>query len=212
MRTCTRGTPERRGPPAYVGNSPASGRDPSGLGECYAIVEFTYYLDTGEILSWRILGYEGDCGGGAGSGGGGGGGATPPPQPKPPECSVPSAPPGADINQNIRAAESRRFQALWFYNQVRNRGPWDYKQQGRKYEAFGNFNYGATGTAVGFGTGFLLRMGGWAQLRSGNWQPGSGSPLGGAPYGDDPRDQAQIQHGVNYYDALKAGRCDSKNM
>lgn len=37
---------------------------------------------------------------------------------------------------------------LWFYNQVRNGGPWDYKQSG--YEPFGNFNYGATGQRAGF--------------------------------------------------------------
>lgn len=26
-----------------------------------------------------------------------------------------------------------------------NKGPWDYKQQGKQYQEFGNFNYGATG-------------------------------------------------------------------
>lgn len=32
----------------------------------------------------------------------------------------------------------------YFYDQVRNKGPWDYKQQGGQYQAAGNFNYGVT--------------------------------------------------------------------
>ncbi len=42
--------------------------------------------------------------------------------------------------------------ADWFYNQVKNGGDWDYKQQakrdGKNYEAFGNFNFGATALAL----------------------------------------------------------------
>lgn len=47
----------------------------------------------------------------------------------------------------------------WFKNKVQNGGEWDYKQldkqdamrEGRdnKFEAFGNWNYGAVGTALG---------------------------------------------------------------
>jgi hypothetical protein len=47
--------------------------------------------------------------------------------------------------------------ALWYYDQIRDRGPWDFKyrdpavNEGKRsrYEAFGNFNYGAAGAAAG---------------------------------------------------------------
>ncbi|WP_310793426.1 polymorphic toxin type 44 domain-containing protein [Enterobacter sp. R1(2018)] len=52
---------------------------------------------------------------------------------------------------------------IWFYYQVRNHGPWDYKnQRGRKYAAFGNFNYGAVGAAAGIPDQILLRGAGAA--------------------------------------------------
>ena len=46
----------------------------------------------------------------------------------------------------LRDAQSRRLsQDLgWFYNQVKNKGPWHYKQQGAQYQDFGNFNFGLT--------------------------------------------------------------------
>lgn len=37
------------------------------------------------------------------------------------------------------------FLLSWFYSQVKNRGPWDFKQRGPQYENFGNFHYGAVG-------------------------------------------------------------------
>jgi hypothetical protein len=40
------------------------------------------------------------------------------------------------------------FGLLWFNNQVQYGGAWDYKQYGPQYEAFGNFNYGATGASM----------------------------------------------------------------
>lgn len=65
-----------------------------------------------------------------------------------PTCLVPPAPPGADINANIRESEKHLKEVLtlqayvrdsggyivwfgdharWFYNQVKGFGPWDYK-------------------------------------------------------------------------------------
>ena len=101
------------------------------------------------------------------------------------------------------------FTTPWFIAQVQNNGPWDYKQYGRAYEDFGNFNYGATGAAAGFSDDTLLRAAGWAQTRGGNVDPNFGVPtgplraylgIGGvAPYGDDPRDQAMIAAGIKHY-------------
>lgn len=57
--------------------------------------------------------------------------------------------PGASVDTNIEMARGRSADnplgaAFWFRKQVPDRAPWDYKQQGREYQAFGNFNFGAT--------------------------------------------------------------------
>ena len=74
----------------------------------------------------------------------------------------------------------------------------DFKQLGTEFEDFGNFNYGAVGTAIGIDDAILLRGAGWAQVRAGT-STGTSSPYGFAPYGDDPKDQAMIEGGINYY-------------
>ena len=101
---------------------------------------------------------------------------------------------------------------LWFYGEVRNNGDWDYKQQGKQYEDFGNFNYGATGAALGLDLTTLLRMAGFASIQASYPdRPWPGDPGGGAaailaglgkgipPYGDDPHDQQEITLGFRYY-------------
>ncbi|WP_287811175.1 polymorphic toxin type 44 domain-containing protein [Pseudomonas sp.] len=119
---------------------------------------------------------------------------------------VPPHPRGVSIDANLQLAQRQQqvlkpgsaFLYSWFYNQVRNRGPWDYKQQSRDYEAFGNFNYGATGTAAGFSETVLLRAAGFAQSRAGTSNPELGKWWGEAPYGDDFQDQEWISKGVAY--------------
>ncbi|AVD81463.1 bacteriocin [Pseudomonas sp. SWI6] len=116
-------------------------------------------------------------------------------------------PPTASVDSDMNAASKARnyfknggsaFLVPWFYSMVRNRGEWDYKQQGRQYEAFGNFNYGATGTAAGLSQEFLLRGAGWAQRRAGTCNSAFGSWCNDAPYGDAPEDQAWIKAGIEY--------------
>ncbi|MGP3098611.1 polymorphic toxin type 44 domain-containing protein [Serratia marcescens] len=90
---------------------------------------------------------------------------------------VPLLPPGGFtvLARNLREARRQgqpRNMALpgtyyWFYHQVKNRGPWDYKQQNRALANFGNFNYGATGTAAGIPADILLMGAGFAQSRAG---------------------------------------------
>ena len=123
-----------------------------------------------------------------------------PPALRPCSCpTVPPAPPGVSCADNIREAE-QHYNPKWFYDQVRNHGPWDYKQINSQYEAFGNFNYGATGYAFGFSNEILLRGAGWAQNRAGtNINGNYGDWYGPAPFGDDPRDQQQIANGIDYY-------------
>jgi hypothetical protein len=122
-------------------------------------------------------------------------------------------PSSADIDKNIEEATAHKLDYPWFYGQVRNNGPWDYKQEDRKYADFGNFNYGATGKAAGFSEETLLRSAGWAQVQAGTSRPEWGKPMtlmeallgigGEAPFGDDPRDQYWISQGFKYYDSRK---------
>jgi RHS repeat-associated protein len=122
---------------------------------------------------------------------------------------IPTAPSGADVDRNMEEAR-KNFNPNWFRDQVRNKHPWDYKQQGSQYANFGNFNYGATGRAfgsVGFPKGTLLREAGKAQIEAGTSKPEWGGdpgtsfpPYGGkAPYGDDPVDQDWIKKGMEYH-------------
>ncbi|MDP3599334.1 MAG: polymorphic toxin type 44 domain-containing protein [Nitrospirota bacterium] len=115
-------------------------------------------------------------------------------------CNCPNVPPGpsgASCPANIGQAQ-QSYNPFWFYKQVDDIGPWDYKRQGIQYENFGNFNYGASGSAFGFPDQILYRMAGWAHQRKGS-MPGLGVWYGSYPYGDDPKDQQWIQRGIQYY-------------
>jgi hypothetical protein len=154
---------------------------------------------------------------------------------------VPHAPPGVNIDANISHALKMKEALLkanqdglsgmaavyyWFYEQVRSARDnpekvkdgrsWDYKRLGKQYEEFGNFNYGATGAALGIPKDDLLRFAGWANVQSSK-KPGKGSPgnlITGdgsePPYGDDPKDQEQISKGIVYYYVYKAHGCKEK--
>jgi hypothetical protein len=91
----------------------------------------------------------------------------------------------------------------WFYQKVRNNGPWDYKKKNRDWEAYGNFNYGAAGIAAGIPAKTLLMGAGWAQTRAGTSRPEWGKWTQNPPYGDDPTDQRYIQEGIEY--AIQSG-------
>ena len=130
-------------------------------------------------------------------------------------CHGPPAAPGtgrsssdltAIAHANGDAAAARRWDPtnlLWFRDQVQNKGPWDYKQQGSGFQDFGNYNYGYAGSAMNVDAGFLQRQAGVAQQAAGTSRPEWGSPgllhglVGGtAPYGDDPRDQTMMIQGM----------------
>jgi hypothetical protein len=120
-------------------------------------------------------------------------------------------PPGVDIDANIREAEAHQGNLPWFYGKVHGSGPRDYKHgQSRAhgpdgeipmkpYEAFGNYHYGATGSALGLSPELLLRAAGAQQYLGRNPRPSFGKPWGAPPYGDDPHDGQNIQLGIEYY-------------
>jgi RHS repeat-associated protein len=138
------------------------------------------------------------------------------PEPLPPVPAVclntPAAPPGASVDENMKTASALVLlggaNVVPWYFLVRNKGPWDYKQRGREYADFGNFNYGAAGTAAGLDEEILLRAAGVAQVRSGNTNPAWSQPWGSPPYGDDPIDGDFIRAGVAYADA----GCNMRNL
>jgi hypothetical protein len=103
------------------------------------------------------------------------------------------------VNVDINMAMAKNMTPFTWRLYVQNKGPWDYKQIDGKYENFGNFNFGATGTALGFSPDLLLRGAGWASIKA---DPGRreiyGSPIGDKPYGDDPIDAFWIIQGINY--------------
>lgn len=115
-------------------------------------------------------------------------------------------PPGVSVRDNMMLARVHApggspsaFTYQWFYSMVRNKGPWDYKNQsGVQYANFGNFNYGAAGTAAGIAESVLLRAAGWAQLQAGTSSPEFNKWYASAPYGDDPQDQYWIKAGIAY--------------
>ncbi len=109
---------------------------------------------------------------------------------------IPSRP-GIDLASSTQEA-CQRWNPLWFYRQVRTGGPWDLKKYGDpfEYDDFGNFHYGAVGTAFGFPKWLLLRGAGWEQWRLGRSQRSWGHPWGHSPYGDDPHDADMIKLGV----------------
>lgn len=117
----------------------------------------------------------------------------------------PLGPPGESVIHNMWVASSRVGLALtpgdlwWFKEMVKTGGPWDYKKDGNsQYENFGNFNYGATGRAMGIPVEILLRAAGYVQMKGINYKAEFGHFMQGAPYGDDPKDQDWIMAGMAY--------------
>lgn len=106
------------------------------------------------------------------------------------------------------AASGARW--VWFYNQVRNGGPWDlkntaykaYRTSGialcaRQYrvDKTGNFHYGFCGAAAGFLDYALFKAAGEAQQRAGTSRPSFS-----CTYGDDPEDHEFIRLGILLYE------------
>lgn len=135
----------------YAGNNPIKYTDPTGMWKNNGDGTFTAEKDD---TLWGLYGkdwqkysnYEGDptklqVGDTVGK--------------KLEEGEIPPAPSGVSVDENME--EAKEMSLFDFYNAVRNGGKWDYKQQGRGFENFGNFNFGATGKVLL--PGFILKRG-----------------------------------------------------
>ena len=138
--------------------------------------------------------------------------------------NVPLAPEGVDIDENIKTTQAyatvgnllsftslahlritiHQAAAMVWFRRIQPGGEWDYKRINlEKFENFGNFNFGATGAALGIPDETLLKGAGFVhQIQGSGGGQGEFSILPGKgeyPYGDDPRDSAQIKAGIHYY-------------
>lgn len=129
---------------------------------------------------------------------------------------TPDLPRGGSIESNIALIHSLRHSAgvgfghaaafSYWFGAVQSRGEWDYKTHGYpRFEDGGNFNYGATGRALGIPREMLLWAAGVKNAYD-RWRAGLnpflfGSPASGPPYGDDWHDQDLITLGMDYFDS-----------
>lgn len=100
-----------------------------------------------------------------------------------------------ELKKNID--KTKWYSMVNWVNNVRPGGKWDYKQGGKhpEMEHVGNFNYGATGRALGIPSSILKGAGGVVQIGVGtsDWNFYDS-------YFDDPIDQEYIQQGIDWYD------------
>ena len=119
-------------------------------------------------------------------------------------------PPGVSPEANADVCRSHRNEGIpkyfWFKEQVQKGAPWDYKRltPDERYENFGNYNYGYAAAATEIDLDTALRAAGAAETGT---HPEWGTPLGGPPFGDDPKDQAWIRRGYEDYFRKHPERC-----
>jgi hypothetical protein len=115
-------------------------------------------------------------------------------------CQVPPHPFWASVDLNIlETAQGGPF--FWLAMVGYPHAPWDYNKQG-PYDNFGNFNYGATGAALGLPDQVIKRGAGAYKyvydLVHDKPDP-DGSPLGPYPYGNSQGKQDEVQAGIDYF-------------
>ncbi len=125
---------------------------------------------------------------------------------------VPLHPSNADVDRNIREAEIVRVLSMliapaygittsgWFVGRVAPTMSWDYKRDGNvQFAPFGNFNYGATGAALGLPLRGLQMMGGLVAEAVGTHREEWGRFYETPYFGHDPADVQSITEGYTYY-------------
>jgi hypothetical protein len=143
--------------------------------------------------------------------------------PDEPNCIV--APPTVSIIRNVGAA-SAYAQAVeielgilnpfativkmsWMVSMFYPNRPMDYVHtlQNNSYRAFGNYNYGMVGRALGLDRQTLYDGAGFAQWAAGHWLPEYGLPGLAWPYGDNQEDHAVVERAINDFEAGRVNVC-----
>jgi hypothetical protein len=130
------------------------------------------------------------------------------------DSAIPVAPPGVSVDDNMRRAREMQdtimkgmsgdmppadpaygIMTAWFPTGHEM----DYKKDGQQYRDFGNFNYGAVGSALGIGPYMLHGAAGVQQIKDKTWTPrDDGYPFLTKTFGDSQRDWDQIDKGIAY--------------
>lgn len=127
--------------------------------------------------------------------------------------SIPEAPPGISVGDNMRRARDLQdtimnempgdmplpdpaygIMTAWFPKGHEM----DYKKDGDQYRDFGNFNYGAVGSTLGIGPYMLHGAAGLAQIKDGQWEQRFGLPFLTGRSGDNKQDYEKIDGGIAY--------------
>jgi hypothetical protein len=115
-------------------------------------------------------------------------------------------PPGVNIAAHIQQAKNMRAYDL--LEAFKTGGKWDFKwRYGKEYEDFGNWHYGLVTSALRLRDVVALTAAGAYQMKSGTSPHGKELSnlemlrilLTDPFYGDDPKDQAQIQNGYKAF-------------
>ena len=83
--------------------------------------------------------------------------------------------------------------------------PWDFKRVNPKFEAFGNFHFGAAAAATGLPRAVVVRGGGLVNVATMKRKPGGqyftmADVLWGENFGDDdPFDVSYVESGYDWY-------------
>lgn len=150
-------------------------------------------------------------------------GPTPPPAPKNAPLSAASSyylnllpkcddlvearfpvPPGVSTFENMETARRHGPEFGWFKSMVDYGQPWDYKSLDPmlpELQNFGNFHYGAVGSAAGFPSAILKGAAGFA-----HWRAGS-KPSHWWSWFDDSRDTGFIEEGIEFKSLYESGEC-----
>jgi len=129
------------------------------------------------------------------------------------DASIPVTPPGVSVDENMRRARALQdtitngmpgdmpppdpaygIMTAWFPKGHEM----DYKKGGDQYRDFGNFNYGAVGSALGISPYVLHGAAGVVQMKDGTWKPRFGLPFLTGQSGDNGRDYRQVDKGIAY--------------
>jgi RHS repeat-associated protein len=110
-------------------------------------------------------------------------------------------PPGSNLRRDLFLVDSapKGFDYLVMAGRYRPDGEWDFKMIDGKYQAWGNFHYGAMMAMMGHSLDDAYYWAGVAEYYDGGIRSSNNSPSTGFPYGEDLGSLKDVKHGWWYY-------------